>query len=204
MPRLNEETGFIILIVGVAVAVVGLLWMLIRFLPILRTMVVKGFKPFLIVLLGVAIAASPILINKFAPPDDKPLENKTTGERDLSMTGKAGLDYSKELAGKNLTILNAGNPDVTDATLELLKPMAELKSLDLSDSAITDAGLDVIAVLPKIEVVRLARTKVTDVGVKKLLAVKSLKEIDLRGTTVTTAILREWKNADAENRKYLK
>ena len=71
MFRIDERTGARILAVGLAIAVVGLVWLLIQLMPVLRTIVVREFKPGLVILIGTAIAASPILINKFAPPDDK-------------------------------------------------------------------------------------------------------------------------------------
>jgi hypothetical protein len=205
MHRLSDQTGFILLIIGAALIAIGLIWLLVRWLPILKTMIAKGFTPFLVILLGAAIAASPYVINKFTPPDDKPVANVTTGERDVTFTGKQGLDYAKELAGKNLTVLQMANPDVTDATLELLKPMADLKRLDLTDTAVTDAGLEQLTKLTKLEDIKLARTKVTEAGLKKLLeALPELKDLDLRGTSVPTALLRDWKNAKPDVRKYLK
>jgi hypothetical protein len=204
MPALSEQTGLIILGAGVLVAVVGLVWLILRWLPILRQMIVTGLRPILVLLLGIGIAAAPIIINRFAPTDDRPKVNLTR-LGDITLTGKAGLDYAKELGGQTYTIVQMANNDVTDATLELLKPMANLQTLDLSDTQVTDAGLKTLHGLTELRVLRLTRTKVSEVGVKELLAaLPNLTEIDLRFTTVPTAVVREWKNAKPDVRKYLK
>ncbi len=194
---LDERTGAIILLIGSAITAIGLMWLIIRLFPVLRTIIARGFKPGLVILLGVAIIASPYAINKYFPPENKPIANVTTGERDLTLTDKAGLDYAKELSEKNWTILQLANPDVTDATVELLRPMVELKRLDLSRTAITDKSLELLATLPKLEDLKLTSTKITDAGLKKFLETSpSIRSLTVDGTDVKTATLRAWKNAD--------
>lgn len=222
--QLDEQTGVLILAVGLGLVAIGYLWLVVRafgtrlwwglvaFLlapvgGIVYALVHarRAIWPGIVMLVGALTAASPVALNKLFPPIIAPIQNVTTGETDLTVTGQKDFDYSTLAAKTDLTVLQMANPDVTDATLDSLKGMSKLKRLDLSDTAITDAGLAVLGTLPALEDVKLARTKITDAGMKKLLAdAKSLKEIDARGTTVATGTLRDWKNADKDARKYLK
>ena len=222
--NLDERTGLYILIAGFALLVAGYLWLVARafrtrtlwgFVAILLAPVGglvfavahfrKAILPLGVMLLGALATASPFALNKLFPPAIAPIENRTTGETDLTLTGMANFDYATLNDKPTLTVLQMANADVTDATLEYLKPMAKLRRLDLSGSAVTDAGLERLAGLPALEDVKLSRTKVTDAGIKAFLAASpGLKEITLTGTDVKTATLREWKNAKPDERKYVK
>jgi hypothetical protein len=57
---------------------------------------------------------------------------------------------------------------VTDAGLEHLKGLANLKSLDLSYTAVTDAGLEHLKGLANLQTLSLAGAKVGRDGVKDL------------------------------------
>lgn len=224
MPQLTEQTGFFILVGGLVLVAVGYLLLVVRafctstwwglaallFAP-LGGLIYAGAHwrralfPLAVVLLGGLVAASPIVINRLVPVKKEEIKNVTTGETDLTVTGLTGYDYASLRTKTDLTVLQMANPDVTDATVEHLRGLTHLKRLDLSDTAITDASLPLLSALPALEDVKLARTKVTDDGVKKLLAeAKRLRAIDVRGTDVKTATLRDWKNADKDNRNYLK
>jgi hypothetical protein len=224
MPQITEQTGFIILVVGLALLAIGYLWLMVRafrtgfwwglaalLLAPLGGLVYavvhrrRALGPVLVMLLGGLVAASPIAINRLVPTKQDELKNLTTGETDLTITGLGGYDYASLRTKTDLTVLQMANPDVTDADVEHLRALTNLKRLDLSDTSITDKSISVLASLPTLEDVKLARTKLTDDGVKKLLAeAKRLRAIDLRGTDVKTATLRDWKNADKDNRSYLK
>lgn len=224
MFKIDEQTGAILLILGVAFFVLGYLWLIVRafrtrivwglaatFLPPLGGIVFalthlrKAWPPLLMVLIGILFGASPYALNYFFPPVKAPIENVTTGETDLTITGMPNYDYAALKDKSTLTVLQMANADVTDATLEYLKPMDKLKRLDLSDSQITDKGLEILAALPALEDLKLSRTKVTDDGIQKLLnTAKVLNAITLTGTEVKTATLRNWKNAKPEERKYIK
>jgi hypothetical protein len=224
MPQLSEQTGFLILVVGLVLIGMGYLWLIVRafrtsmwwglaalFLAPLGGLIYavahmrRALAPAAVALVGLLVAASPIAINHLVPVKKEEIKNVTTGEKDLTITGMTGYDYASLRAKTDLTVLQMANPDVTDAEVEHLRGLTHLKRLDLSDTAITDAAVPVLASLPALEDVKLARTKVTDAGVKKLLAeAKRLRAIDARGTDVKTATLRDWKNADTEHRSYLK
>jgi hypothetical protein len=223
MPPLSEQTGFIILAVGLVLVAVGHLWLVVQafrtgtwwglaallLAPIGGLVYLmahrRALAPVAVIFIGGLVAASPIAINRLVPAKKAEVQNVTTGETDLTITGLTGYDYASLRAKTDLTVLQMANPDVTDAVVEHLRGLAHLKRLDLSDTAVTDAVIPVLAALPALEDVKLARTKVTDAGVSKLLAeTKQLRAIDVRGTVVKTATLRDWKNADPDNRSYLK
>ena len=224
MPPLSEQTGFVVLVVGLVLVALGHLWLVVRAfrtgtrwgLTALLLGPVGGLvyavahrrralAPVAVVLVGGLVVASPIAINRLVPAKKEEVKNVTTGETDLTVTGLAGYDYASLRAKTDLTVLQMANPDVTDADVEHLRGLTALKRLDLSDTAVTDASLPALAALPALEDVKLARTKVTDAGVKKLLAeAKALRAIDVRGTDAKAATLRDWKNADRDHRSYLK
>lgn len=224
MPQLSEQTGFLILVAGLACAILGYLWLVVRAfrthagwgLAALLLPPVGGAAfalsharrvagPIALLIAGILITASPIAINRFMPVKKEEIKNVTAGETDLTITGMAGYDYATLRDKTDLTVLQMANPDVTDAHVENLRGLGKLKRLDLSDTAVTDAAIPVLAALPALEDVKLARTKVSDAGVKRLLAeAKRLRAIDVRGTEVKSATLRDWKNADKDHRAYLK
>ena len=89
------------------------------------------------------------------------------------------------------------NPDVTDATLDLLTALPRLAELTVSDTAITDAGLAKLSLLPALRILRIARTQITPAGVQQFLAAPPprLTQLDVSGCGIPTAPLRAWKNA---------
>jgi len=93
-------------------------------------------------------------------------------------------------------MLQMANPEVTDATLEHLRGMKQLKNLDISNSKITDDGLKIIGELPALEELRLTRTAITDQGFRDhLLGKETLMKLDLAGTKVSRATVEEWRKA---------
>jgi len=87
------------------------------------------------------------------------------------------------------------NPDVTDQTLESLRPLSNLRELDLNGSSVTDAGLMTIRELPKLKILRLGQTRITDEGFTRALAAKdSLQMLDLSGTSVSRETVKAWKS----------
>ena len=224
MPQLSEQTGFLILVAGLVLVALGYLWLIVRafrthiwwgvasvlLAPVAGLVFAaahfrRALAPLAVVLVGGLVVASPIAINRLVPAKQEEVKNVTTGETDLTVTGMSGYDYPSVRTKTDLTVLQMANADVTDADVEHLRGLVKIRRLDLSDTAVTDASLPLLASLPALEDVKLARTKVTDDGVKKLLAdAKQLKAIDARGTSVKTATLRDWKNADKDNRNYLK
>ena len=99
------------------------------------------------------------------------------------------------------------NPDVTDATLDLLTALPRLKELTLNDAQITDAGLIKLTTLPALEILRIARTPITPDGAKAFLdePPPQLLQLDVSGCGIPTSTLRAWKNAapSGKERRYV-
>lgn len=70
------------------------------------------------------------------------------------------------------------NPDVTDATLELIRGTSKLRELDLNDTPVTDAGLASLEDLPSLTMLHLSGKE-------------SLLSFDLRGTKVSSKTILE-------------
>lgn len=159
----------------------------------------RAWKPALLLALGLTLAAFPPLYTRFAPVDLGPRERVVDGERHITLTGWDRKDYSFLRAKPDVVVLQMANRDVTDATLELLRPLVKLRELDLNGSAVTDSGLAVLRDLPGLEVLRLKDTKITEAGFASALADKpSLRRLDLTGTAVSRDAVRAWKSAGSK------
>jgi hypothetical protein len=90
-----------------------------------------------------------------------------------------------------VVIVDLKGTDATDATLEHLAALTQLKSLDLDKTKVTDAGLEHLAGLENLERLHLQCTRVTDAGLKELVRLQQLQELDIAGTRVTSAALKE-------------
>jgi hypothetical protein len=75
-----------------------------------------------------------------------------------------------------------GSAGITDAGIELLVRMPNLRYLDVSGTAITDRGVAILAMFPALEQVSLAWTRVSDRGCAALGALRPLANLDLSGT----------------------
>jgi hypothetical protein len=151
---------------------------------------------------GVAIAAAPYGVNYVQQHliDLGPRDKIVDGERHLTLTGWDKKDYSALLARPDTVVLQMANEDVTDATLDYLKPMTKLRELDLDNTKISDAGLAKLVGKP-IVILRLHNTAVTDAGFRQhLMAMESLMNLDFRGTEVTPAAIDEWKKLKPNRR----
>jgi hypothetical protein len=163
----------------------------------------KALGPVLVLLLGVAVAAAPIVINKLQlfPTRDKPIERTVEGEPTLTVTGLKDFDYATLQDKAYLEVLQMANGDVTDQTLDYLKGLKRLHTLDLSNTQVTDEGLRVLQELPRLEVLYLNGTKVTDEGMRRnLFPIETLAELSLLRTKVTKKTRDEWRAA-REGRK---
>lgn len=165
-------------------------------------------KALILVLVGLVVGAVPFAADRgyefvFGLGERARVIN---GERYLTLTGWDRNDYGAVLLRYNdVAILEMGNPDVTDETLQLLVALPKLKELTLSDTPITDAGLQTLAKVSALESLRLQRTKITKDGVVAFLedSPPKLVEIDVSGNSIPASALRKWKNVDSEHRKYV-
>jgi len=73
-----------------------------------------------------------------------------------------------------------------DAQLATLAPVAlALQSLDLGETAVTDAGLQAVAAMKNLKRLSLDRTAITDEGLGHLLQLKGLEYLNLHTTAIT-------------------
>jgi hypothetical protein len=96
----------------------------------------------------------------------------------------AGL---KALRETEVPCLSLSNSKVSDAGLEGIRGLPQLKTLDLRHTQITDAALAQIGELKHLTKLWLDGTKVTDKGLAHLGELKELQEISLQATEVTDA-----------------
>ncbi len=72
-----------------------------------------------------------------------------------------------------------------------LRPLKNLKKLDLSDTKISDQSLGDLAPLVNLTSLNLARTKITDAAINHVLPLKKLTSLDLSDTEITAAATRK-------------
>jgi len=219
-----ERYGFYVLACGGLLALAAFLWLTVRafrvsrlwgvgvlvFPPLLVPFLVGNYgraraPAWLLVVAGLLIAApyaASFYERNFVPL--APYEQLVDGERRVTLTGLTNFDYALLRRHPDLGVVQMANADVTDATLEHLRGLTQLRSLDVSDSKITDAGLAKIAALPGLVELRLARTTITDAGFQEHLAKKdSLLKLDLTGTEIKGKTKREWKALKPDAREYV-
>ena len=201
---MSEQIGAGFIFAGLAALAVGLVWAAVRGLGVLlrRRSVRRLLAPLAMAGLGLVVGLTPFVAQRawLAVVGLGERERVIDGARALNLTGWDRQGYAILAAKPDVAILEMGNPDVTDETLDLLTALSDLRELTLNDTAVTDAGLASLARLPKLESLRIARTKITPEGVQRFLDAPppNLRQIDVSGNDVPTAILRRWKNAAVE------
>jgi len=227
VPRVSEQVGVALLLAGMVILFGGLLGLIglagrsrgvlfAAFLllvspvgPLAYGLIHfhKAKRPLAMVLLGLILGAVPFAWNHL---QDSLLglgerDRIISGERHLVLTGWDRSDYAIFAARTDVVVLELANSDVSDATLELLRPLTRLRELTLNDSTVTDAGLATLKEFSSLESLRVARTKITKDGIVEFLQdpPANLKEIDVSGNSIPASALRKWKNEDPENRRYV-
>lgn len=208
---MSEQIGVVLLLAGLLAATVGLVWLLGRGVAVLfgRRTARQLLVPLALLGGGLVVGSVPFayqtLYLRLVGLGER--DRVIDGERALTLTGWDRDDYALLTDATDVAILELGNPDVTDATLEMLLEMPRLRELTLNDSAITDAGLATLARLPALETLRIARTQVTPEGLRRFLDAppRHLRELDVSGNEIPSKLLRSWKNAaiDGQERRYV-
>jgi RNA polymerase sigma-70 factor, ECF subfamily len=83
-----------------------------------------------------------------------------------------------------------GAENCTDALMDYVNQMVNVRSLGLRGTPITDAGLQSMGTLPHLESLGLSRTKVTDECIPHLLKLQSLKGLRVEKTGVSAEGIR--------------
>jgi Leucine Rich repeat len=200
---MSEQVGVVLVFLGLFLVASGSLVLLVRGLRVLLGRVERRrlVGPALLVGAGLVVGAAPFVAQSawMALVGLGERERVVDGRRALVLTGWDRPDYAILTRKRDVEILEIGNADVDDTTLDLLLGMDRLRELSLNDTKITDAGLAKLKQLPTLESLRIARTGVTADGVRGFLEDPPplLRQIDVSGNGIPTSILRRWKNAGA-------
>jgi Leucine-rich repeat (LRR) protein len=97
-------------------------------------------------------------------------------------------DGAQQLARmKQLEILDlAWDSRVTDAGLEHLATLPNLKHLSVTSASITDKGLITLSKSRTLQELDLTRSKISDAGLEKMSAMENLRELDLSNTKISS------------------
>jgi Leucine-rich repeat (LRR) protein len=88
---------------------------------------------------------------------------------------------------QGLTTLAMRNTLINDSGIEQLSGLNALRIIDLRlSSLLTDAAMETLAAMPELRAVRLSGVNVTDAGVARLLSLPNLTELDLRNCRKVT------------------
>jgi len=156
----------------------------------------RAILPLIVMLIGGVLIGAAYVPAMIGGPKKLPIVRVEKGDVQLTVTAAENFDYASLVDYPHLSMLQMANPEVTDATLEHLRSMKQLKNLDISNSKITDDGLRIIGELPALEELRLSRTAVTDQGFREhLLGKETLMKLDLTGTKVSRVTVDEWRKA---------
>jgi hypothetical protein len=97
----------------------------------------------------------------------------------------AGLECLRDLP--EVRALHLDGTCITDAGLEQVRALTQLDSLELNDVPVTDSGLENLEYLSQLRWLKLNNTRVTDLGLKHLQGMKQLQVLELAGTPITDA-----------------
>lgn len=162
----------------------------------------EATAPWLLILLGLGITAGSVAAGRYLHRIDLgPLEDSSTGELHLTLTGWDRDDYSVLDFKTEAVVLQMANKDVTDEVVQRLIKFDKLQELDLTDTQITDTSLAVLGQLPQLRILKVARTAISDEAFREhLLEREKLLEVDVRGTKVSRDTLRKWKKGNKERK----
>jgi hypothetical protein len=103
----------------------------------------------------------------------------------LCLAGLSDADLERLACLTELRVLRLGGSTITDDGLRHLRGMTRLEDLNLNGSLVTDDGMASLAGLTNLKTLGLRDTGVSDAGLRKLHPLKNLKSISLRRTDVT-------------------
>ena len=123
------------------------------------------------------------------PAPEKPAEKTDSRPSHLVALQKLGatVDYG---SGDRLIEVDLDGKPATDADLDNLAPLVDLKILNLSGTRITDQGLAKLAPLKRLKFLYLFKTDITDAGLAHLKELPRLEVLCLDQTLITDAGVR--------------
>jgi hypothetical protein len=208
-----EQIAVWIILAGLLLAVCGYVWLIVRafrtkltwgvgvalllgWIPYLLKFPASAARPSLVVATGLVMAAAPVAYTRILPVDLGPLVRQVEGEKHITLTGWNRSDYSALSAHPDVVVLQMANPDIDDATLEIVARLTNLRELDLTNTKVGDAGLAKLASLNRLRMLKLRGTSASDVAVDGVLAkLPELTMLDARQTQVTAEGAGRWKQS---------
>jgi hypothetical protein len=138
---MSEYLGATLIFTGLAASVAGLVWGGICLVAVFlrRRRGRRLLLPAALVAAGLVIGALPVAYQHvyLSIVGFGERERVVDGERMITLTGWDRDDYSLLAERRDVVVLEMGNRDVTDETLELLAGCDRLRELTLSDSRIS-------------------------------------------------------------------
>ncbi len=95
------------------------------------------------------------------------------------------VEIDEQRPGKPVVKVDLHETKITDADLELLGSLPELRTLDLRRTSITDAGVARLRGLKQLRLINLFRTQITNDGLVHLSGNKDLETLLVGGTKIT-------------------
>lgn len=208
-----EQIAVWIILAGLLLAVCGYIWLIVRafrtkltwgvgvsllvgWIPYLLKYPSSATRPSFVVAAGLVMAVAPVAYTKIRPVDLGPLLRTVDGEKHITLTGWNRSDYSALAAHSDVVVLQMANPDVDDATLEIVARLTNLRELDLTNTKVGDAGLAKLASLVRLKTLRIRGTSVGDGALEGVLTtLPELMMLDARQTKVTAEGAGRWKQS---------
>jgi hypothetical protein len=104
----------------------------------------------------------------------------------LSQSGMTPPRVTAIAQCKEIRDLRLPNSGLSDSELAVLKKLAFLESLDISENAqITDKGMTTVKTFERLQALYLMKTSITDKGLFELKPLEGLRSLNVGGTKVT-------------------
>lgn len=159
-------------------------------------------RPWLLMLLGWLVVGAGVFAWKMMsrPESDNRASLAPVIAAIEGLGGRVGFDDDdpERLAAVDFTATR-----VTDADLECLQNLTELRRLYLGGTQVSGAGLGHLSRLTGLEELYLLSTPVDDAGLRHLEGLTGLRELDLSATRVTNAGLKHLKTLTNLQHLYL-
>jgi len=113
----------------------------------------------------------------------------------VKLVGPKVTDATLEAVGRLTDVkwLNLRQTEVTKGGLEHLKELTNLQSLSIENTRVTDAGMEHMKGLTKLRSLSLRNTGITDAGLEHLTGLTNLVTLSLKDTQITDAGLEHLK-----------
>jgi hypothetical protein len=95
----------------------------------------------------------------------------------------SGFEHLEKLPG--LKVLDLEDSGITDTTLDLLRPLIQLRRLNVAGTEISDHGLHNLSGMTSLEALDVHNTSISDAGAYKIADLQSLRSLNVSRTRIT-------------------